>query len=183
MTYLEVHFKDYRLNEHFLFHGAPPEAVEKILSGGFDHRRGEDADKLFGLATYFTPVVARADIDTEDRRQRLARTAKRELIIARAALGEPYRAREKMPRATRPPDGPDGMPLDSVLAVGGSSVDVDHTEVMLFERFQALPLCVVTYSHEEVCACAECGRRPAALPRGRGQRPAPKEKTHGILRF
>ena len=113
---------------------------------------------MFGLAAYFTPVASKADFYTEDRHQRLTRTAKRQLIIARAALGEPYRAREPTPSATRPPDGPDGMPLDSVIAVGGGSVN--HTEVMLFERFQALPLCVVTYSHEEGCACAECGKRP-----------------------
>ena len=80
------------------------------------------------------------------------------MIIARAALGMPYRTREAMPGATRPPDGPDRKPLDSVLAIGGSCVD--HTEVMLYAMNQALPLCVVTYSHDASCACAECGKRP-----------------------
>ena len=159
MTYLEVHFNDYRLNEHFLFHGAPPEAIEKILSGGFDHRRGEDADKLFGLATYFTPVASKADIYTEDFGHRLARGVQRQMIITRAALGNPFRASKSMTDATLPPDGLDGLPLDSVIAVGGSSC-VDHTEVMLYSERQALPLCVVTYSHESSCACAECGKRP-----------------------
>ena len=79
------------------------------------------------------------------------------MIIARAALGMPHRAHRAMKDANRPPDGPDGKPSDSVIAVGGGCVD--HTEVMLYSMNQALPLCVVTYSHDASCECALCGKR------------------------
>lgn len=158
------------LNECFLFHGATPEIVAKICKGGFDPRRGgEGKGKMFGIATYLTPVASKADIYTEEFTKRLNRTARRQIIVARAALGKPRRATQATPTATRPPDDPDdpdGHPFDSVLAVGGTSVD--HTEIMLFQKNQALPLCIVTYSHESACACAECGKRPSSR-----KRPAP----------
>merc|ERR1712185_109489 len=107
---------------------------------------------MFGYATYMTPVSSKADIYTEDLKKRLPRTAQLQMIIARAALGVPFRAQSAMQNATRPPDGPDGRPLDSVIAMGGSCVD--HTEIMLYSQSQALPLCVVSYSHDASCVCA-----------------------------
>lgn len=152
----------FELNEHFLFHGATAPVVQEICQGGFDHRRGgENAGKMFGVAAYFTQVASKADMYTEDLQNRQPRTAQRQMIIARAVLGTPYYAPTPMPGLTRPPDGPDGRPFDSVIAVerkdGGS---VDHTEVMIYTLNQALPLAVVTYSHDPSCACAECKKRP-----------------------
>ena len=117
---------------------------------------------MFGRATYLTPIASKADIYTEDFAQRLSRRAHRQMIIARAALGKPYRATQatNFQRPPNDPDDPEEKPLDSVIAIGGRS-GVDHTETMLYEKNQALILAIVTYSHEAACACAECNKRPA----------------------
>lgn len=151
-------------NEHFLFHGCPSAAVEEIVRYGFDPRRGgESAGKMFGLATYMALNASKADIYTEPfPTLRLPRQADRRLFIARALLGEAYRATAATPTATRPPDGSDGRPLDSVWAdVRGNGGAVDHAEAMIYDKGQAYPEMLVTYSHRATCGCAECSKRPA----------------------
>jgi hypothetical protein len=118
---------------------------------------------MFGIATYLTPIASKADIYSEDFTQRLGRTAPRQMLIVRAVLGEAFRTRQAMPKATKPPDSESGMPYDSVLAEGGGGSCVDHLEVMLYEKFQALPVCIATYAHEGTCECAECLKRPEEI--------------------
>eukprot|EP00929_Paragymnodinium_shiwhaense_P069233 TRINITY_DN34926_c0_g1_i1.p1 TRINITY_DN34926_c0_g1~~TRINITY_DN34926_c0_g1_i1.p1 ORF type:complete len:621 (-),score=12.75 TRINITY_DN34926_c0_g1_i1:528-2390(-) len=152
------------LNEHFLFHGATGATVQGILRGGFDPRRGgEGVGKLFGVATYFTPHASKADIYTEQHSNRLPRHAQRELIVARCVLGEVHCTKRAMRDASRPPDGPENNPLDSVIAADRASGGVvDHTEVMIYDKGQAVPEFVVVYSHARSCLCAECMKRPLA---------------------
>jgi len=147
------------LNEHFLFHGATKDAVKEICRGGFDPRRGgEGVGKMFGVATYLAMNASKSDIYTEHPAQRLPKQAERQIIVARAILGESHRALQSMQSASRPPDGIDGRPLDSVWADtrtnGGA---VDHYEVMTYDKGQAYPEAVVTYVHS-----ASCAKRPQA---------------------
>merc|ERR1712224_331793 len=145
-------------NEHFLFHGARPEVLDEICKGGFDPRRvGEQVGKLFGVATYLTPNASKADTYTESFVNRLPKTAQRKVIIARALLGEAHCTMTRMSDATRPPNGDDDRPLDSVWAdMRTNGGIVDHIEVMLYDKGQAYPEAIVSYSHTPSCRCAEC---------------------------
>ena len=116
---------------------------------------------MFGVATYFAANASKSDLYTEPLTQRLPRQANRKIIVARVLLGESCRTLQRMPDATRLPDGADGKPLDSVWAEvrerGGA---VDHLEAMVFDKGQAYPEAVVTYAHVDTCRCAECLKRP-----------------------
>ncbi|CAE8682533.1 unnamed protein product [Polarella glacialis] len=150
------------LNEHLLFHGALPESIEKICKGGFDPRRGgEGVGAMFGLATYFAINASKSDIYTEEFARRLQRSTQRTMIVARVALGAGFRTCEPQRKWSRPPDGPDGLPFDSVWAANVASGGcVDHVEVMIYDKSQAMPLFLVDYRHTDQCRCAECLKRP-----------------------
>ncbi|CAE8740384.1 unnamed protein product [Polarella glacialis] len=150
------------LNEHLLFHGALPESVEKICKGGFDPRRGgEGVGAMFGTATYFAINASKSDIYTEEFASRRQRSAQRTMIVARVALGTCLRTGEQQRKWSRPPDGPDGLPFDSVWAANAASGGcVDHVEVMIYDKSQAIPMFLVDYRHTEQCRCAECLKRP-----------------------
>ncbi|CAE8695197.1 unnamed protein product [Polarella glacialis] len=153
------------LNEHLLFHGALPESIEKICKGGFDPRRGgEGVGAMFGLATYFAINASKSDIYTEEFSRRLQRSTQRTMIVARVALGAGFRTCEPQRKWSRPPDGPDGpdgLPFDSVWAANAASGGcVDHVEVMIYNKSQAMPMFLVDYRHTEQCRCAECLKRP-----------------------
>ncbi|CAE8638109.1 unnamed protein product [Polarella glacialis] len=149
------------LNEHLLFHGALPESVEKICKGGFDPRRGgEGVGAMFGTATYFAINASKSDIYTEEFARRRQRSAQRTMIVARVALGTCLRTGEPQQKWSRPPDGPDGLPFDSVWAANAASGGcVDHVEVMIYDKSQAIPMFLVDYRHTEQCRCAECLKR------------------------
>lgn len=149
------------LNEHFLFHGAPTETIGEICQNGFDPRRaGEGSGRLFGMATYLAPNASKSDLYTDASARRLGRRAPRQVVIARALLGASHRTAVPMRDASRPPDGADGRPLDSVWAdVRENGGAVDHVEVMVYDKGQAYPQAVVTYVHMESCPCAECEKR------------------------
>ncbi|CDJ40442.1 hypothetical protein, conserved [Eimeria tenella] len=88
------------------------------------------------------------------------------LLLARVCLGEVYKAVSPMPDARMPPNKPTTtsakLAYDSVMAEcrtrGGV---VDGVEFVVFERAQALPEFIITYSHAPHCQCAECHRQPA----------------------
>ena len=83
-----------------------------LCKGGFDpQRRGETTGKLFGVASYFAAHASKGDVYTEERASPLPRGTSRTLIVAQA-----NRATRPMRDATRPPDGADGLALDSVWA-------------------------------------------------------------------
>jgi len=152
------------LNEHLVFHGATSDVVKTICRGGFDPRRGgEGVGKMFGVASYFAVNASKSDIYTEDFTQRLPRRAERQIIVARALLGESYRTTNVMKNSTRPPDGDDDLPLDSVwAATRHDGRVVDHHEVMIYDKYQAIPDAVITYTHKQSCECAECAKRPGS---------------------
>lgn len=155
---------DSRLNEHLLFHGAPPSAIDKICKGGFNPQRGgESSGNMFGTAAYFAANSSKCDIYTEERTSMLPRTAVRTIIIARVALGESYRAGRPLWGISRPPDSEDGSDeYDSVWAdVLSNGGCVDHLETMVYSESQALPVALVDYRHVETCQCAECHKRQA----------------------
>eukprot|EP00927_Polykrikos_kofoidii_P010178 TRINITY_DN14308_c0_g1_i1.p1 TRINITY_DN14308_c0_g1~~TRINITY_DN14308_c0_g1_i1.p1 ORF type:complete len:160 (+),score=12.13 TRINITY_DN14308_c0_g1_i1:110-589(+) len=149
------------LDEDFLFHGSPLDTVDDICRSGFDPRRaGEFVGRMFGVASYFAVNSSKADVYTGSSTSRLQRQAERRLLVVRAVLGEPHHAKEPMKKSTRPPDDCDGQALGYVVAErrieGGA---VDHTEVMIYDKGQALPVAIVTYVHQKECACAACHRR------------------------
>ncbi|CDJ49830.1 hypothetical protein, conserved [Eimeria brunetti] len=86
------------------------------------------------------------------------------LLLARVCLGEVFKALSPMPEARMPPNKPNSttakLAYDSVMAEcrtrGGV---VDGVEFVVFERSQALPEFVITYSHAAHCQCAECHRQ------------------------
>ena len=65
-------------------------------------------------------------------------------MVVRVALGEAYRTTRAMPDSRRPPDDDGGIELDSVWADdrehGGC---VDHREVIVYSKGQALPVALV----------------------------------------
>lgn len=144
------------LNEVFAFHGAPADLVDEICKAGFDPRR-EREGKLFGAATYFAVNSSKADTDTEIQQSRLSRGAERKLIVARLALGCSLRLTAPC-SWSRPPISYDSAWADN-RENGGC---VEHREIMVYKEQQALPLYVVTYSHEcpEQELCAACRTRP-----------------------
>ncbi|CAE8736636.1 unnamed protein product [Polarella glacialis] len=144
--------------EHLLFHGALPESIEKICKGGFDPRLGgEGVGAMFGTATYFAINASKSDIYTEEFARRRQRSTQRTMIVARVALGAGFRTCEPR-KLSRPPDGP---PFDSVWAAAAASGGcVDHVEVMICDKSQAMPMFLVDYRHTEQCRCAECLKRP-----------------------
>jgi len=153
---------DLDLNEHLLFHGAPSTTIEKICRAGFKPQRGgEVTGKLFGVGSYFAANSSKSDDYTEERANPLPRSSIRTLVVARVVLGEVHRTKQRMDRATRPPDGADESELDSVLALpttqGGC---VDHLEVVVYSEACALPVALVDYRHAHACPCAFCLRRP-----------------------
>lgn len=160
---LPVGQHDVDLNEHLMFHGALPEALESICQGGFNPRRsGKTTRNLFGLATYFAANSSKADDYTEQRANPLQKGARRTMIIARVALGKAYRTTNPMPDVQRPPNGDDGLEFDSVWAdTSANGGCVDHVEAMVYDGGQALPVALIDYQHASSCPCAFCHRRPA----------------------
>jgi len=151
------------LNEHFLFHGAPPSTLENICKGGFNpHGGGEETGKMFGGGSYFAVNSTKADDTTEDHAKPLAKRARRTLVVARVALGEAARVLHPVSVATRSPDGQDCLEHDAVWADSKANGGcVDHIEVVIYSEGQALPVALVDYEHQEGCQCAFCRRRPA----------------------
>jgi hypothetical protein len=148
------------INEHFAFHGATADNVQQICKAGFDPQRGgEGAGKMFGVAAYFAANASKSDIYTEDfaNQQRLARTAERQIIIARVALGTSLLTTEPHADWHRAPDGYDSVWAER-RANGGC---VDHMEMMVYKEQQALPCFLVTYRHVCDDLCSECMKRPA----------------------
>jgi len=120
---------------------------------------GTSAGTLFGYGTYLTPNFSKADHYTDtDRRNgvRLGKTAKRTVIITRAALGAPHVMSEgdTMMRIP-PPYTADGYPYDSVFAMGSVDFDiigaVDYSEIVIGEKYQLLPSFLVEYRHLDGC--------------------------------
>lgn len=147
------------LNEVLLFHGSTAAGVGAIARGGFDLQRGgEGTGKLFGIATYFSPNASKSDIYTEEQTSRLPRCAARKMFVARVALGESHRVLRGTPGAHRAPDNFDSVWADS-RENGGC---VEHLEVMIYAKGQAIPVFLVTYTHARACRCAECPKRPAS---------------------
>jgi len=144
------------LNEYFAFHGAPADVVDQICRAGFDPQRGGDnAGCMFGVAAYFAANASKSDIYTGVFPPSTRRTAERQLIIARVAMGASYETRRPLPDSHRAPDG-----YDSVWTPGRPDGGcVDHQEIMIYKEQQALPLLVVTYVHACQDLCAECQKR------------------------
>ncbi|XP_026192616.1 uncharacterized protein LOC34617793 [Cyclospora cayetanensis] len=86
------------------------------------------------------------------------------LLLARVCLGEVYKALGPISDARMPPlkahPVSSKLTYDSVMAEcrtrGGI---VDGVEFVVFERAQALPEFIITYSHASQCQCAECHRQ------------------------
>ncbi|KAL8437167.1 hypothetical protein ACSSS7_001146 [Eimeria intestinalis] len=93
-----------------------------------------------------------------------AATAVRCLLVARVCLGEVYKTLSTMPDARMPPNKPD--PVSSKLAYDSIMAEcrarggvVDAVEFVVFERAQALPQFIVTYSHAPHCKLEEAAAR------------------------
>eukprot|EP00929_Paragymnodinium_shiwhaense_P089055 TRINITY_DN49314_c0_g1_i1.p1 TRINITY_DN49314_c0_g1~~TRINITY_DN49314_c0_g1_i1.p1 ORF type:complete len:680 (+),score=75.13 TRINITY_DN49314_c0_g1_i1:169-2208(+) len=153
------------LNEHLLFHGCSHSTADLIAKYGFDPQRGgQNAGKMFGVASYFADVVSKSDFYTAcadcPTRGCLHRSAVRCIVAARVLLGSSFLARNPLPTQTKAPDDSDGRPHDSVSAAtrasGGST---DHREYMIYRHDQALPLFLVFYRHCQECRCKDCQYR------------------------
>ena len=152
------------LNEHFLFHGAPPNVLGAICDAGFDPQRGgQSAGSMFGIASYFAPNVSKADMYTDNLAsgRRFANNAVRHIIVARVALGNSCQVTQPQ-TWHRAPDGFDSAWASS-RANGGC---VDHDEVMIYHQQQALPLFLVKYRHcchqqaaYPLLLCSQCSKR------------------------
>uniref|UniRef100_A0A0G4FYU5 Poly [ADP-ribose] polymerase n=1 Tax=Chromera velia CCMP2878 TaxID=1169474 RepID=A0A0G4FYU5_9ALVE len=142
--------------EILLFHGCSDEVAEKISGGGFDWRlAGVSSGAMFGMGSYFALDFSKADLYAGEPSRRFLRHKKpMTVVIASVLLGRPYEAREPHKGIALPPDGCDsiwGVPR-SVSPPG----EVDHSEFVIFDKDQALPLLLVRYKHKRSCSCSRC---------------------------
>jgi hypothetical protein len=143
-----------RLNEYFLYHGAPHDIIDSICRGGFDPRRGgTNAGKMFGVGSYFAENASKSDRYAEPNGDN-----EHCMVVARVCLGATHMTKDACWDFTMPPDRSDGNgPLDSVTAekrtAGGQ---VDHREYMTYNKAQALPEYCIWYVHESTCQCVRC---------------------------
>lgn len=140
------------INEYFLFFGACNDGIDNICKYGF----GREA------AVCLAANSSRADINTDTLGKRFPQQAERQLVVARVLLGEACVVNGRQPIPKRAPEGRDGRPSDSVWAEmpEGEGAATTSIEAMVYDRFQAYPTAVVTYSHLGTCSCAECMKRP-----------------------
>lgn len=145
---------DAKLNEVMLYHGAPPQVIEKLQTGSFIPQfGGTNAGKLFGTGTYFAAHSSKSDQYATPNA-----AGERSILLARVCLGEPHYTDVPMREATLPPSRPDGgPPFDSVIAhstaEGGC---VQFPEYIVYEKAQMMPQFVITYTHAQGCKCASC---------------------------
>jgi len=149
------------LNEALLCHGAPADTIQKIISSGFDPRRGgEYTGQLFGHGTYFAQNSSKCCLYNE-----LSRTdgipfrseSPWKMLLCRVLLGQTLRTDQSCRGIRKPPDQEDGTPYDSITALtrqeGGI---VDMQEYVVFKEAHALPMFLVSYRHSSTCECHLC---------------------------
>ena len=145
---------DAQLNEAMLYHGAPPQVIEKLQTGSFIPQfGGTNRGKLFGTGTYFAAHSSKSDQYATPNA-----AGERGILLARVCLGEPHYTNLPMQTATIPPTRPDGVTVyDSVIArsteEGGC---VQFPEYIVYREAQMMPQFVITYTHEPRCKCASC---------------------------
>ena len=137
-----------RWNERFLFHGAPADKIEKICTGGLDHRRaGTHMGDLFGMGTYLAEDSSKSDIYAKPDAHGI-----KCILVCRACLGNTGYTNQPMRGIMKPPDG-----YDSITALrqdeGGC---VDHREYIVYDRAQAVPEYRIYYTHAIGCQCSIC---------------------------
>ena len=141
------------VDEKVLLHGTSWDSANLIIVNGFDNRvsvRG-----YYGDGVYFASTACKSHQYTCPKGKcKVACRCKgeRTLIIARVALGDTYKTRERMPNCRRPPVRPNsyGVTYDSVAVEPGPimrhhSGQQIHQEFVIFERDQAYPSYVVQY--------------------------------------
>eukprot|EP01047_Picozoa_sp_COSAG01_P023947 COSAG01_NODE_1463_length_10232_cov_5.501234_11_plen_529_part_00 len=149
--------KSYRgmdMNEFMLFHGAPSHMVDRLQKQGLDPRHaGTHFGKMFGVGTYLATNSSKSDIYTEPNE-----AGERCILVVRACLGEPYRAKKSDTKLLKPPDRPDGRgPLSSVMGLTKDQQGVlEHPEFVVYDRWQTLPQFAIWYKHASCCRCTHC---------------------------
>ena len=140
-----VSLEGLQLNEFMLYHGAPSvgrdgeDLITHLQKQGLDPRlAGMHFGKMFGAATYMATNSSKSDIYTRPGEDGL-----RCILVVRACLGEPHRAKTADPNMSVPPARPAGTAgrLNSVVGLtnreGGA---LEHREYMVSCRGIALPV-------------------------------------------
>ncbi|KAI8484075.1 hypothetical protein Bbelb_381930 [Branchiostoma belcheri] len=144
------------INEHFLFHGTKPERVEAIIAGGLDFRMSGQG--MFGRGIYFAENSTKADQYTDwiwQRGKEEGRKDTKTMFLVRVTLGRLFVGPDDGTARdfTRPPCTTHGCArfdcshverFDSVI--GGTSKHKMFREYVIYDRFQAYPEYVITYS-------------------------------------
>ena len=105
---------------------------------------------MFGVGTYLATNSSKSDIYTEPNA-----AGERCILVVRACLGKPYRAKEYNRQLLKPPDRPDGRgPFSSVMGLTKDQEGVlEHPEFVIYDRWQSLPQYAIWYKHESACKC------------------------------
>jgi hypothetical protein len=134
-----VSLEGLQLNEFMLYHGAPSDLIARLQKQGLDPRlAGTHFGKMFGAATYMATNSSKSDIYTKPGEDGL-----RCILVVRACLGEPHRAKTADQKLSVPPERPAGTAgrLNSVVGLtkreGGA---LEHREYMVSCRGIALPV-------------------------------------------
>ncbi|XP_078580934.1 uncharacterized protein LOC144864598 [Branchiostoma floridae x Branchiostoma japonicum] len=144
------------INEHFLFHGTKPERVEAIIAGGLDFRISGQG--MFGRGIYLAENSTKADQYTDwiwQRGEEEGKNDTKTMFLVRVTLGRLFVGPDDgtARNYTRPPCTVHGCArfdcshvgrFDSVI--GGTSKHKMFREYVIYDRFQAYPEYVITYS-------------------------------------
>mmetsp|Transcript_106302 Transcript_106302/g.189026 ORF Transcript_106302/g.189026 Transcript_106302/m.189026 type:complete len:504 (-) Transcript_106302:33-1544(-) len=129
------------VNEVLLCHGTSNESAHTIAVEGFDFRLARPG--YYGTGTYFSSQTCKC-------RQYCDQSLT--MIISRVALGTPHYADEVNNKVTRPPKCTStGHLFDSIIAKPGKMKNhvngiQSHQEFVIFEKFQAYPEFLVTFT-------------------------------------
>jgi len=140
------------VNEYFLFHGCPWNAVEQIQQKGWDWRlSGKQTGAMFGQGIYFASHGSKCDLYAEE-----DESGNKCVFLARVMLGN------SLPRWRNCPEtqAKDLGEFDSICALTRSSGGaVDFPEAVIFQKTLALPCFKFVYKHAPACMCNLCRRR------------------------
>lgn len=127
------------MNEVFLFHGSPWEAVPRICQQGFDDRLARDTHTMYGIGTYFSPRACKAAQYCQP-----DSSGMQALFISRVLVGEPYLTPRCRSAERLPPELPHhaGERYDSIIAregpmEGHPAGHQSHMEIMAPRGTQA----------------------------------------------
>lgn len=124
-----------------------------ILEEGFVIPNSPRSGNFFGKGIYFTSEPAKADSYAPKNNGEWS------LVVAKVLLGRAHVEKEK-PRI----HGVD-EDYDSLISYKAPDGILRHSEYVVYDAAQTLPLYVVRYVHGDACSCSKCSISLKSTPR------------------